>query len=123
MSRHTSPLGNGRELVIGWDHIQGGSFFVQIFDESQATKDNEEGLVVEIGSHIFHDGPIRFQQINTPEELAGRLLARDGIELTGEQLAQLAADKEARGSELTPFQEHNMSFVNALLGNWENDNE
>ena len=104
MSRNEYRLDDGRLLAIGWDYLDSGSFYAQVMDKAAVTEDNHIGLVIEIGSYIFHDPPFRFDIVATTSELALQL-AKHGIELTSQQVSLLEADTLARGSGLSPLQQ------------------
>jgi len=102
MSQHIRHLSSTRTLRFGWDYIEGGSFFFSITDEDVVTEQNESGFIAEVGGTTFFPD-FKQEQILDVNELASRL-ASFGIELTAGELAQLEADKLARGSKLTPLQ-------------------
>lgn len=104
MSRHEYRLEDGRLLAIGWDYLDGGSFYAQVMDKAAVTENNHVGLVIEIGSYIFHDPPFRFETVATIDELASKL-EEHGLKLAIGQVNLLEADKLARGSGLSPLQQ------------------
>lgn len=119
MSRYERTLYPGCVLAFGWDRPL-ASFFAQVIEEPPDPAlmdeshpdygDTDDLVLLSLGCELRREGD-RFVEVSIREvsELVSQL-AKAGYELTAEEQAQLAADKEEQGMVRTEFQKFMMSM-------------